>query len=494
MAAASGGETKQGLVVTLVFFVLATIGLGVFAYMTASDQDKLKADVKKKTEEAKTSDDQRDWYMFQAALLRYYAGFPPKAEGRLGRELPQRKASFDSGQFGNKFDDYQEVKDMVGKLEARSKWDSKDSKPADSYERILEQRDKSIRELQQTLGQMRKDLADAQGKTRNTEADLEKAKTDHTQKLADAQKSFTDQLDAKDKENRDLSDRYRKAAEELQPDLKRKTEENAQLLAQNKGLSKELKAEKEKSTSLQDQIGALRADAERRRPTQLVPRGEVVRVHANQRGATISLGRSQALTAGTTFAVHGTDSSGRVKPLSKGIVEVVTVGDNSSDVLVRELYHPDPDEIDIKTGGRRLIDPVSLENKDPIARGDKLINPLWDPDAVTHVAIAGQIELGGVRFANVAGLIRQLEKQKVVVDAFIDPTDGAVKGPGITRKTKYLILGSSYAGGEGGLARNETLIKQMNESREKLRNEAKNNAVDLVNPDRFLSELNLGRD
>ena len=47
----------------------------------------------------------------------------------------------------------------------------------------------------------------------------------------------------------------------------------------------------------------------------------------------------------------------------------------ASDVIIRELYHPDPDEIDLKTGGRKLIDAVSLENKDPIARGDAMIAP-----------------------------------------------------------------------------------------------------------------------
>ena len=36
----SGGEPKTGLVVTLVFFILATIGLGVTTYMFYADQDK----------------------------------------------------------------------------------------------------------------------------------------------------------------------------------------------------------------------------------------------------------------------------------------------------------------------------------------------------------------------------------------------------------------------------------------------------------------------
>jgi len=38
------GESKNGLIVTLVFFILATIGLGVSTYFGFSEQETLRAD------------------------------------------------------------------------------------------------------------------------------------------------------------------------------------------------------------------------------------------------------------------------------------------------------------------------------------------------------------------------------------------------------------------------------------------------------------------
>ena len=84
---ASGGETKQGLIVTLVFFILTTIGGGVAAYMGFSEQEKFK---KKAEESAKTeriANDERDYYVVTLAIVRQYLGSPPSEFG-VFRFLP----------------------------------------------------------------------------------------------------------------------------------------------------------------------------------------------------------------------------------------------------------------------------------------------------------------------------------------------------------------------------------------------------------------------
>ena len=76
----SSGESKQGLVITLVFFILATIGLGVATYFGYSEQeakDKAKADAEKKLGDMTA---ERDWYKFQWNLARRYMGVPVPAE------------------------------------------------------------------------------------------------------------------------------------------------------------------------------------------------------------------------------------------------------------------------------------------------------------------------------------------------------------------------------------------------------------------------------
>src|SRR5207247_6032991 len=51
----SSGETKAPLVIALVFFVLATIGLGVFAYTSNEDLAAAKGDAKKSEDSAKAA-------------------------------------------------------------------------------------------------------------------------------------------------------------------------------------------------------------------------------------------------------------------------------------------------------------------------------------------------------------------------------------------------------------------------------------------------------
>src|SRR5262245_8482806 len=109
MATRGGASDKRGLVVTLVFFILITIGLGVATYYGFADKKKL-TDAKEKAEgdlvSMKTS---RDWYVFEAAQLRKDIGFAPAPDTLVGGEL-RRKADFDKGQgLFHKDDDFKDV-------------------------------------------------------------------------------------------------------------------------------------------------------------------------------------------------------------------------------------------------------------------------------------------------------------------------------------------------------------------------------------------------
>lgn len=65
--AAKGGESKQGLIVTLIFFILATLTLGVFTYLGYDGQQQF-IDARKKAEaDLKKITDNRDAWKFQAS-------------------------------------------------------------------------------------------------------------------------------------------------------------------------------------------------------------------------------------------------------------------------------------------------------------------------------------------------------------------------------------------------------------------------------------------
>src|SRR5262245_24463984 len=69
-------ESKQGLVVTLVFFILATIGLGVATYYGFAEQATLEGKAKEADKKYKDMQAARDYYKTLAGLLRSYSGSP----------------------------------------------------------------------------------------------------------------------------------------------------------------------------------------------------------------------------------------------------------------------------------------------------------------------------------------------------------------------------------------------------------------------------------
>src|SRR5206468_2485523 len=113
-------------------------------------------------------------------------------------------------------------------------------------------------------------------------------------------------------------------------------------------------------------------------------------------------------------------------------------------------------------------------NRDPVLRGDLLFNPAWDPKGKVHVALAGQIDLSGEGRDELAEFARTLEKGGVVVDAYLDLREAAVKGPGIGRETDYLILGSEPSG------------KELSALRTRMQDEAAKNGVTVISLRKFL--------
>src|SRR5690348_15954200 len=80
MPANKGGESKQGLIITLVGFVLLSIILGVATYYGYAGQGayiKAATDAKKDAESAKKN---RDWYKYVSLQLKAYTGDLTKQE------------------------------------------------------------------------------------------------------------------------------------------------------------------------------------------------------------------------------------------------------------------------------------------------------------------------------------------------------------------------------------------------------------------------------
>src|SRR6516225_6250014 len=111
----SQGESRQGLIITLVFFILATICLGVSTYFGFSEQ----STYEKKAAEAKKGEDtfkaERDYYRAAFMVSRADIGLTEgKAEEKTVGTL---KGQLDSGTLGKNSKDNADVVKYLKTLE-----------------------------------------------------------------------------------------------------------------------------------------------------------------------------------------------------------------------------------------------------------------------------------------------------------------------------------------------------------------------------------------
>jgi hypothetical protein len=127
--------------------------------------------------------------------------------------------------------------------------------------------------------------------------------------------------------------------------------------------------------------------------------------------------------------------------------------------------------------------------QDPILKGDILYNPSWSPTAKKHIALAGAMDLLGNGTDSTLELIRNLEQQNVVVDAYVDPKENVVKGKGITVQTDYVIIPDIDA---ERAAESPLFLENQGKRAEeigKILKSAKENAVQVIKLPKYLEQI-----
>jgi len=199
---------------------------------------------------------------------------------------------------------------------------------------------------------------------------------------------------------------------------------------------------------------------------------EVIRLD-KENLAYINLGSADGLERQVTFSVHGVGVDGkRLKEVPKGTMEVVRVVDTHL-ALAR-------------------ITSIKDAKKDPIVRGDRLFNPTWDPTRRKQVAIAGFTDIGTEGADNNEDLRRLLTCNRVDVVAYIDTKDlkePAIKGPGISTRTDFLILGDGLEGSNHPKARDKAYAQAFDRKIRELKDKAATNGVTLIPLRRYLDMI-----
>ena len=358
MPANKGGDSKQGLIITLVICILLVIVLGLttyYGYAGQADLQKATTDAKKDADAAKKD---RDWYKFVALQMKAYTGDLTKNETEQWKVDRER---YDNGQLSGE-----------------------DKAAADSL----------FKDLQKTVGNepYRIKLARLAEELRNAQTSLQNEKNALAKERAENKRL----IDVRDKELAEATQHLEQEHANNVANQKKMAEELITRLQDFGGLSEELaKVKKEAATDkgtlerdraklraeIKDQEDARKKLADKLTPPDLrkfgTPKGKIVNLDQNGQMAWINLGaldnvRSQQ---GLTFSIFGRGITGRGSDEPKGALELVAVQGPHLSLA-------------------RITQTVDARQH-PIEPGDVLVNPAWSPTMQEHVAIAGLIDLAG---------------------------------------------------------------------------------------------------
>ena len=486
----SGGESKQGLVITLVFFILATIGLGVATYFGYSEQeakDKAKAEAEKKL---KTMEGDRDWWRFQAMLWDSYMGHLPG--GEAATELGLKKADFDKGSLGNTQKNFKEVADTKAAVEKTlAGWPAAQNRPLKTYEEALADARKSYEKLETVSRGYQQAQQAAEKRAQELDAEKTDALKKYDTELGKQAKKATDDLAADRKSIADLRNEKTALSNEiakLQNAVVTATQSQTRAETKQKKAEEELRTKdkqlKDTVESLQQTNARLAALYEKSGVDAASLEAKVLDAKAvaalrtwqenwkivdlDRRGTMpyINLGSADHVTPQLTFSVHGVGPNGKPLPTVKGTIEVVKVlGEHLSQARVTSTADP---------------------GRDPILKGDLLFNPSWHPTQKKHVALVGLIDLTGDGRDSLPEMMRGLARQNVEVDAWMNSNDASIQGKGITNQTDFLVVGSGSESLTGARSRDQKFGPAVDKAIKEMKEKAAANGVAIVSLKKYL--------
>jgi hypothetical protein len=512
------GGSNMGLIMTLVFFILTTIVLGVTTYMGYAEVKDY--DDKRKTAEGKMKDmeKEKDWYKFQAMVVREYAGHPVKEE-KAGDDartlLAKDKEEFSktgnvSRKFGDKAPGLVDFKGFVETMDKTLPWKPGELAPATTYVTLVQAKDKEIANARNDAERAQKQLAETQEEKQRLQTKLDESDKLFKDAVASVRKDATSDRDKDRAEILTLSkalDTENKAKGKALGDFteadKKRADLEVELKTKKGDLEKETRDKNEAATK-RDELKNQLAEVTRRLPDsektaadraldsealkelgnwhkdKAKMRWKIVRLDQKGTMPYINLGSADGLETQTTFSVHSLGRDGKLSPTPKGTVEVIQLVPNEPHLA------------------RVRVTSVTDAKNDPIVAGDQLFNPTWGPGQPKHVAIAGLADLGGEGTEDAADLRRLLKRQNVVVDAYISTkndkapevlSDKGGKGD-VTSKTNYLIIAEGLEAIPNHAKKNDKEFKKaFDDQVSQLRSKATANGVTVISLQRYLDMI-----
>jgi hypothetical protein len=509
MAKKRGGEgSNLGLIMTLVFFILTTVILGVTTYMGYNEIEKEKSAATKAKADEKEREKERNWARFQAWMCREYMGQPSTALDKDQREiLVGNKKQFETGglDYARGQKDEADFKALTTKMQQDMPWSGDEKSPSSTYESRLTQLGKEKDAMANKAKQAEDQRNEETARANRLDADLKQAKMDFDNELVKLKASAKKDLEDAHKEIAKLrGDVNRENQEKLKEkdarDLAEKQigEKDSKLKAARSEVTKErdlrIKERDEKDRYKQDRDtllaksgtdpSALEAETIDAKALEVLKswpeekkKWQIIRLDQKGTMPYINLGSADGLQTQMTFSIHSMGLDNKLAQTPKGTVEVVQI-------LEPHL-------------ARVRVTSVKDASKDPIVKGDRLFNPTWDPGNPRRVAIAGLADMGGDGLDSSEDLRRLLKRQNVAVDAYIDTktdkqpevkNDKGEKGD-ITNKTEYLILADGLDAVKHDKARDKEYSARFDKLVNEMKEKAKANGATVIQLRRYLEMI-----
>jgi hypothetical protein len=446
------------LVVSLIFFILTSLAFAVVAYLFY-DESKQSASRETEAKKAKeTADSERDKHEVARIIYALYAGTATPTD--IDRLVNLQK--------------HANYNDTLGTVNAKYQslgmtWDGNTTKPIATFE-------DRIRKLQEdNIAFDQKLKAETAAKLKAAGEYVENINTEVAGKNAAiaAQKKATEaEVAAKAAKSAEILAAF-KQIEDLREDLAKlnKLMENKDIDSR-KQIAALIKSLEEKDLKLKKLLEEI--ESKREAIASDKPHGRITKVDNREGIAWISIGSADFVRPQLTFSIaapNALTTSGRRE--RKGAVEVTKVlGEHLSQV--------------------KIID-VTNATQDPILEGDQIFNPAWDPTRPLHIAISGHIDYNGDGFDDTPEIVRSLQKQGIIVDAWLDLKEIKIEGKGISGLTDYLVIGDSPQSDfevSGVTVGNREKRKELiREKMEELRKSADEKAVEKLQWRRFLGRI-----
>jgi hypothetical protein len=439
------GDSKQSLIITVVIAFLLVICLGLTTYFGYSEQDKLD----KAAKEAKNSEtmfkDERDYYKAQAMMYRAYMGM---AEGMDGADtLGTLKGQLDGGSLGKNVKDKADVTKTLKALEGKYGWNG--NQPKESLEDTIKKLNTQYENLAKLKATTEKELDAKRKELQKTQEDLANARKEFDDSLKKQNESFKQDFAKSNEQFNEFRAKFEAMSTQRDKEKTDAEQTKKTLDASIAKKEREISDLKQLVQRKEDELASMQAKNPTT-PENMRTDWKIVRLDNRGVNAYINLGSSDRVKSQLTFTIHGLSSDGRPRPQSKGTLQVANViGPHLAQARITSVNDP---------------------NRDPIVANDVVYNPSWNPTIKKHVAIAGVIDLTGDGRDSLDEFKRNLERQNIVVDAWVDPRDGRINGQ-LTYQTDYLILGGTPDKAKGGGT--EESEKRVLDSRKQMQEEAK---------------------